>query len=71
MKISDIISKAQKAELRSEMEVFLAHLLECERIDLIMRSAEEVPVDKLAALQIAWTRILDGVPVAYLTLTLW
>ena len=67
MKISDIISKAQKAELRSEMEVFLAHLLECERIDLIMRSAEEVPVAKLADLQTGWTRILDGVPVAYLT----
>jgi len=67
MKISDILAKAQKLELRSEMEVFLAHLLECERLDLLVRGEEEVPVGKLAELQTGWTRILDGVPVAYLT----
>jgi release factor glutamine methyltransferase len=67
MKIGDIIKKAQKEKLRTEMEVFLAHLLGWDKADLLIRSEEELPVECLAELQKGWTRILDGVPVAYLT----
>jgi len=67
MSIGRVLSLAQKAHLRSEMEVFLSFLLGCTRLDLIARSEEEVPVEKLAELQKAWIRIQDGVPVAYLT----
>lgn len=45
----------------------MAHLLECCRLDLIARSEEEVPTEKLAGLQKGWVRIQDSVPVAYLT----
>jgi release factor glutamine methyltransferase len=67
MQIAQILSKAQKSQLRTELEVFLAHLLDCSRLDLIARSDEEVPVEHLAALQMGWMRILKGYPVAYLT----
>lgn len=62
-----VLALAQKEHLRTEMEVFLAHLLGCTRLDLLVRSEEEVPVEKLAELQKAWIRLQDGVPVAYLT----
>lgn len=67
MKISDLLVKAQKLHLRSEMEVFLANLLKLRRLDLLTHGEEEVPVEKLSDLQKGWTKILDGVPVAYLT----
>jgi release factor glutamine methyltransferase len=67
MTIGRVLTLAQKEKLRTEMELFLAHLLGCGRLDLLARSEEEVPVEKLADLQAAWLRIQDGVPVAYLT----
>ncbi|MBU0981332.1 peptide chain release factor N(5)-glutamine methyltransferase [Patescibacteria group bacterium] len=66
MTISSILSKAQKAGLRSEMEVFLADLLGKDRTFLIAHGEEEIPVSKLSALQLAWVKILEGTPVAYL-----
>lgn len=62
-----VLALAQKEHLRTEMEVFLAHLLGCNRLDLLVRSEEEVPVEKLAELQKGWIRLQDGLPVAYLT----
>jgi release factor glutamine methyltransferase len=67
MTIERVLALAQKANLRTEMEVFLAQLLGCNRLDLIARSDEEVPVEHLAELQKGWIRLQDGVPVAYLT----
>ncbi len=67
MDIARVLALAQKAHLRSEMEVFLSHLLGCSRLDLIARSDEEIPVEKLSELQKGWLRLQDGVPVAYLT----
>lgn len=61
-----VLALAQKEHLRTEMEVFLAHLLGCSRLDLLVRSEEEVPVEKLAELQKGWIRLQDGLPVAYL-----
>lgn len=67
MILARVIALAQKEGLRTEMEVFLAHLLGCSRLDLLARSEEEVPVEKLAELQKGWIRLQDGLPVAYLT----
>ncbi len=67
MTIADILAKAQKRRLRTEMEVFLAYLLGVGRLDLIAHGEDEVPVEKLADLQKGWAKIEDGVPVAYLT----
>lgn len=67
MILARVIALAQKEGLRTEMEVFLAHLLGCGRLDLLARSQEEVPVEKLAELQKGWIRLQDGLPVAYLT----
>ncbi len=67
MILARVLALAQKEHLRTEMEVFLAHLLGCSRLDLLVRSEEEVPVDKLAELQKGWIRLQDGFPVAYLT----
>jgi release factor glutamine methyltransferase len=69
MIIRDILEKSQKAKLRTEMEIYLAFLLACSRLDLLGRSEEEIPVDKLGALQKAWLQIQEGVPVAYLVNT--
>ncbi|MFT7184526.1 MAG: release factor glutamine methyltransferase [Oceanicoccus sp.] len=51
------------------MEVFLSYLLGCDRLDLIAYPEKEVPVEKLAELQIGWGQIQQGKPVAYLTKT--
>lgn len=67
MTIAQLLSQAQKRHLRTEMEVFLAHLLGVSRLDLIAHNEEEVPVEKLADLQVGWAQIEDGKPVAYLT----
>ena len=67
MKIAQILGSAQKEHLRLEMEVFLSHLLGKSRLDLIAHGEEEIPVDKLSELQLAWTAIKAGKPVAYLT----
>ncbi len=67
MTIAQLLSQAQQRHLRTEMEVFLAHLLGVNRLDLIAHSEKEVPVEKLADLQVAWAQIEDGLPVAYLT----
>ena len=67
MILGRVLALAQKEHLRTEMEVFLAHLLGCSRLDLLVRSEEEVPVEKLAELQKGWIRLQDGLPVAYLT----
>ena len=67
MVIAEVLQKAQKLRLRTEMEVYLAHLMDVRRLDLIARSDEEVPVEILGDLQIGWTKIQDGTPVAYLT----
>lgn len=66
MRITDLIKKAQKVRLRAEMEVFLAYLLGCSRLDLIAQGEEDVPVELLADLQKGWAKIMDGYPVAYL-----
>lgn len=67
MTIGSILRLSQNEHLRSEMEVFLAFLLGCSRLDLLVRSEEELPVDQLSALQKGWIRLQDGLPVAYLT----
>lgn len=67
MIVKRVLELAQKANLRTEMEVFLAHLFACSRLDLIARSEEEVPAPRLSELQKGWIRLQDGVPVAYLT----
>ncbi len=67
MTLGQVLNSAQKVQLRTEMELFLSHLLGCTRLDLIAHSEREVPVEHLAALQAGWLRIQDGVPVAYLT----
>ncbi len=67
MQIAQILSSAQKEHLRLEMEVFLSHLLGKSRLDLIAHGEEEIPVEKLAELQLAWTALKAGKPVAYLT----
>lgn len=66
MRISDLLKKAQNVRLRREMEVFLGHLLGCSQVDLIVNSEDEVPVSCLKDLQVGWTKLLDGYPVAYL-----
>jgi release factor glutamine methyltransferase len=67
MSIADLLKKAQSLRLRTEMEVFLSHLLGKSRLDLIAFSEEEVPVEHLANLQKGWVKIQQGYPVAYLT----
>lgn len=67
MNIAQILGSAQKEHLRLEMEVFLSHLLGKSRLDLIAHGEEEIPVEQLAELQLAWTAIKAGKPVAYLT----
>lgn len=66
MNIREILEKSQKAKLRTEMEIYLAFLLACSRLDLLGRSEEEIPVEKLGELQKGWLRIQEGYPVAYL-----
>ena len=67
MTIGQVLTLAQKEQLRTEMELFLSSLLGVSRLDLIAQRDEEVPMEHLAALQKGWLRIQDGVPVAYLT----
>ncbi len=67
MTLGQVLHLAQKVQLRTEMELFLSHLLGCQRLDLITRRDEEVPVEHLAALQKGWLQIQDGYPVAYLS----
>lgn len=67
MQIAQILSSAQKEHLRLEMEVFLCHLLNKSRLDLIAHGEEEIPVEKMSELQLAWTALKAGKPVAYLT----
>lgn len=67
MRIRDCLDRSQKASLRTEMELFLAHLLGCSRLDLLARDQEELPVEFLAPLQQAWVKLQQGYPVAYLT----
>lgn len=67
MTIADLLKKAQSLQLRTEMEVFLSHLLSCSRLDLVAYSEQSVPVDKLSELQQGWVQIQKGFPVAYLT----
>ena len=66
MNVGRILEQAQKEELRVEMEVFLSALLDTDRLQLLAHPEVEIPVDKLGDLQIAWTKIKEGVPVAYL-----
>ncbi|MFA5855705.1 MAG: HemK/PrmC family methyltransferase [Candidatus Gracilibacteria bacterium] len=66
MTIGELIQLAQKEHLRAEMEVFLAYLLKCSRADLLMRAEAPVPVSVLSELQVGWSRLKGGCPVAYL-----
>jgi release factor glutamine methyltransferase len=66
MNVGRILEQAQKEELRTEMEVFLAALLDTDRLQLIAFPEEEIPVDKLSDLQTGWSKIKEGMPVAYL-----
>lgn len=67
MQVRDLLTLAQKEHLRTEMEVFLSYLLDCDRSDLIAHDDKEIPVEYLAELQTAWVKMRDGYPVAYLT----
>ncbi len=67
MTVSRVLSLAQKAHLRSEMEVFLANLLGASRLDLLSHGEKDVPVERLSELQKGWLQLQEGVPVAYLT----
>lgn len=69
MTIGHLLAQAQKQHLRTELEVFLCHLLGKDKTDLLAHPEVEVPVEHLATLQTAWTRLLKGEPVAYLTQT--
>ena len=66
MTIGQVIVLAQKEQLRTEMEVLLGYLLVCSRADLLVRSCEEVPVSALSDLQVGWSKLKGGCPVAYL-----
>lgn len=66
MKVGEALSLAQKAQLRTEMEVFLAQLLGVERLELLAQSEQEIPVEFLSELHHAWLKIQEGYPVAYL-----
>ncbi len=67
MTIAYLLEQAQKLQLRPEMEVFLAHLLNLSRLDLVAHGEIEIPVEKLSELQTGWAKLVDGYPVAYLT----
>lgn len=67
MTLAKLLAQAQKEHLRTEMEVFLSHLLGKSRLDLIAHAEEEIPVEFLAPVQKAWVDLKNGVPVAYLT----
>lgn len=67
MTLSRALQLAQKAHLRCEMEIFLAHLLQSNRLDVLARAKEEIPVEHLYEFQKGWIRLQDGLPVAYLT----
>lgn len=45
----------------------MAFLLEKSRLDLVRDADYEVPIGKMAKIQSAWLKILDGYPPAYLT----
>lgn len=66
MTIAQLLSSAQKQGLRTEMEIYLAHLLCVSRLDLLRDSDKEIPIKKMSAIQSAWLKILDAYPVAYL-----
>lgn len=66
MRCGDLIAKAQAEQLRSEMELLLCSLLNCERLDLIAHPERELPVEQLGALQLAWARVKKGEPLAYI-----
>lgn len=66
MKIAQVLSSAQKEQLRLEMELFLCDLLGKSRLDLIAHGEEEIPVNCLADLQVGWASLKAGKPVAYL-----
>lgn len=67
MTIAKLLQSAQKAGFRTEMEVYLSYLLGKSRLDLIRDRDDVIPVEKMAEIQKAWLKILDGCPVAYLT----
>ncbi len=67
MTIAKLLQSAQKAGFRTEMEVYLSWLLEKSRLDFVRNGEFEVPIEKMAEIQKAWLKILDGCPVAYLT----
>ena len=67
MTIAQILQSAQKPGFRTEMEIYIAYLLGKSRLDLVRDGNELIPVEKMAEIQKAWLKILDGCPVAYLT----
>lgn len=67
MKIGELLKKAQKEHLRTELEVFLSYLLGVDRSLVLSKTEEEIPVEYLSALQQGWTVLKQGKPVAYLT----
>ena len=68
MTIGHLLAQAQKQHLEQNWR-FLCHLLGKDKTDLLAHPEVEVPVEHLATLQTAWTRLLKGEPVAYLTQT--
>ena len=66
MKIGELLTKAQKEELRTELEVYLAWLFQVDRSLILVKSEEEIPVEHLSALQMAWKDLKEGRPLAYI-----
>lgn len=66
MFVAELLQKAQKDNLRTEMEIFLSYLLDCNRLDLVAFGEKQVPVEKLGELHGGWAKLKQDYPVAYL-----
>lgn len=64
---TDFLAKKGVASARLEAHILLAHVLNCPRIELVARSAEEPTEAERAAYRDLITRRVGGWPVAYLT----
>jgi release factor glutamine methyltransferase len=65
--VGHLISQAQKLELRTEMEIYMAHLMKVGRLDLLAHPELPIPVEFLSELQKALLELMKGKPVHYLT----
>jgi release factor glutamine methyltransferase len=65
--VGHLISQAQKLQLRTEMEIYMAHLMKVGRLDLLAHPDLVVPIELLAQLQSGLIELMKGRPVHFLT----